>query len=201
MYVLRHTETGEYFTGSKNNPRWETDVNKAGKFKTKEAGFNYINSSRTYLNWLGEEKDKLEAVLIPDAPDLTKEQAEEIFDKMDSAIRILISIADDIDALQKFYAKEDEKFCGIQQDMLHKIEFEGFNGFQAIKFMRDMKKMRLERRKVKNRHDIVNKVATSMNLKSMKVKYDSIETKQYSPRQLPNLFNKGIPEGYHDDLF
>lgn len=74
--------------------------------------------------------------------------------------------------------KEISQLDLAQQDILHYLEFEKCSAATSAKLMKKLKLLRIERRKVKNEHDELNKICTRMGSKKIE---DSV-VKKYTYR-------------------
>ena len=97
--------------------------------------------------------------------------------------------------------KELYKCNGIQDDLLHEIELADLNAIELMKVAKELKKNRLERRKIKNNLTLIGTLKpfnkrfiekgilaeTSQLIKNIDMYEKTLEERGYTPRVLENL--------------
>ena len=92
--------------------------------------------------------------------------------------------------LQDMHSRVDQEIS----DILHYIEFFSFNACEGYKLAKELKELRLKRRDIKNQLEAINIISqhTCNMLTDGKTNkaLSSIESKQYTPRVLKELFEE-----------
>ena len=97
--------------------------------------------------------------------------------------------------------KELFRCNGIQDDLLHEIELADLNAIEIMKVAKDLKKNRLERRKIKNNLMLIGTLKpfnkrfiekgiladTTQLIKNIEMHEKTLEQRKYTPRVLKNL--------------
>lgn len=124
---------------------------------------------------------------------LTKEEAEAAYEELQQAVETLGEVAKKIPAIMQYYQNVHSEQDKMQEDLLHKFEFMEPNNILFIKFSRMLKNCRLKRREAKDRTSYITAISQSSitNLLNTHEKHNKlIETRNYSPRIAPELFEK-----------
>lgn len=124
---------------------------------------------------------------------LTKEEAEAAYEELQQAVETLGEVAKKIPAIMQYYQNVHSEQDKMQEDLLHKFEFMEPNNILFIKFSRLLKNCRLKRREAKDRTSYITAISQSSitNLLNTHEKHNKlIETRNYSPRIAPELFEK-----------
>lgn len=124
---------------------------------------------------------------------LTKEEAEAAYEELQQAVETLGEVAKKIPAIMQYYQNVNSEQDKMQEDLLHKFEFMEPNNILFIKFSRMLKNCRLKRREAKDRTSYITAISQSSitNLLNTHEKHNKlIETRNYSPRIAPELFEK-----------
>lgn len=124
---------------------------------------------------------------------LTKEEAEAAYEELQQAVETFGEVAKKIPAIMQYYQNVHSEQDKMQEDLLHKFEFMEPNNILFIKFSRMLKNCRLKRREAKDRTSYITAISQSSitNLLNTHEKHNKlIETRNYSPRIAPELFEK-----------
>lgn len=124
---------------------------------------------------------------------LTKEEAEAAYEELQQAVETFGEVAKKIPAIMQYYQNVHSEQDKMQEDLLHKFEFMEPNNILFIKFSRMLKNCRLKRREAKDRIGYITAISQSSitNLLNTHEKHNKlIETRNYSPRIAPELFEK-----------
>lgn len=195
MYVEGDIHLGT----SKNNYVPVKDINAAKKFSTKEQASNVFKSCvpkilRHNHNWSLQEFE-----------DMNADNTEKINDTYTPVDLVELKTTLN-DLASKFSTLKGNKEWLLDQqsgidkqisDILHFIEFEKFSACEGFKLCRALKELRLKRREVKNELELINIInchtCNNMANGSTNKAIASIESKQYTPRILSELFeNRNI---------
>ena len=93
-------------------------------------------------------------------------------------------------ALIDFYGKELSKCDLMQEDVLHKIEFDSVMGVQGVRLVKQLKEIRIKRREVKDKLSFLTMLKTKGMTGAASI-WDwekAIEDRKYTPRVLDELF-------------
>lgn len=75
----------------------------------------------------------------------------------------LISLINDVENEYKTLSEQQSKYDLIQEDLLHKIEFDVFDVFQGYNLCKQLQDIRKERRYIKNEVDAINSLRDILN--------------------------------------
>lgn len=113
---------------------------------------------------------------------ILEEDIMELINEIDKVGNLFKSI---LDKYSKNFSVADKK----QQDLLHYIEFKDFSSVAGYRIMKELKKVRRERRIAEDNVDLLNKIGSQFlftNKKTAKIilqsKKDSVRTREYSTR-------------------
>lgn len=173
------------FTIKKNH--WTDIINKAATFGTEEAARNYAKHA---LEKTHKECADLEFLNLDEKP-LTTEEAEELYKELVEAIDSLEKIRGKMSALIKYYYNVVSEQDGVQQDILHSIEFGKVveNMLPKVGYM--LRVSRLKRRHAKDKIHFIKMVEASISElhRNSERHYNWIKDRTYKPRVLSDLFN------------
>lgn len=113
---------------------------------------------------------------------ILEEDIIELINEIDKVGNLFKSV---LDKYSKNFSVADKK----QQDLLHYIEFKDFSSVAGYRIMKELKKVRRERRMAEDNVDLLNKIGSQFlftNKKTAKIilqsKKDSVRTREYSTR-------------------
>lgn len=113
---------------------------------------------------------------------ILEEDIIELINEIDKVGNLFKSV---LDKYSKNFSVADKK----QQDLLHYIEFKDFSSVAGYRIMKELKKVRRERRIAEDNVDLLNKIGSQFlftNKKTAKIilqsKKDSVRTREYSTR-------------------
>lgn len=113
---------------------------------------------------------------------ILEEDIIELINEIDKVGNLFKSV---LDKYSKNFSVADKK----QQDLLHYIEFKDFSSVAGYRIMKELKKVRIERRIAEDNVDLLNKIGSQFlftNKKTAKIilqsKKDSVRTRKYSTR-------------------
>lgn len=192
MFVILWIKENKYYAYAKEN-HWTDNIYAAGKFNTLEAAQKYAKNSL---------KDKLQELqyLTLDGkkasedpiPTLTKEEAEAAYEELRQAVEIFGKAAEKIPAITKYYATIQSEQDRLQEDLLHKFEFTSPGNIIFVKLGRMLKACRIKRREAKDRLGYMIAIGNAKG-KDILAAHNNhnhlIETRNYNPRVMPELFN------------
>lgn len=125
-------------------------------------------------------------------PTLTKEEAEAAYEELRQAVEIFGKAAEKIPAITKYYTTIQSEQDRLQEDLLHKFEFTSPGNIIFVKLGRMLKACRIKRREAKDRLGYMIAIGNT-NGKNILNAHNNhnhlIETRNYSPRVAPELFN------------
>lgn len=125
-------------------------------------------------------------------PTLTKEEAEAAYEELRQAAEIFGKAAEKIPAITKYYATIQSEQDRLQEDLLHKFEFTSPGNIIFVKLGRMLKACRIKRREAKDRLGYMIAIgdAKGKNILAAHNNHNHlIETRNYNPRVMPELFN------------
>lgn len=188
MFVVFWVEQNKYM-GQK---QWVETVKSADKFSSlaqaqqqacKRYSQQYKDNKLEYINI-----NTIKATSL-----LTKEEAEAAYEELRQAVEAFGEVAAKIPAIMQYYQNVHSEQDKMQEDLLHKFEFMEPNNILFIKFSRILKNCRLKRREAKDRVGYMVAISQSSItdlLNTHKNHNKLIETRNYSPRIAPELFEK-----------
>ena len=191
MFVILQTKENKYYAYAKEN-HWTDNVQAAGKFNTLEAAQKYAkNSLKDKLHELQyltlDSKEVRESI-----PTLTKEEAEAAYEELRQAVEIFGKAAEKIPAITKYYATIQSEQDRLQEDLLHKFEFTSPGNIIFVKLGRMLKACRIKRREAKDRLGYMIAIGNAKGKDILNAHNNHnhlIETRNYNPRVMPELFN------------
>ena len=186
MFVIFDARQGKYYAYNKKS-HWTDVVNKAATFGTEEAARNYAKHA---LEKTHKEGADLKFLNLGEKQ-LTAEEAEELYKELVGAIDSLEKIAEKMPALTNYYCNVVSEQDGIQQDILHSIDFGKVveNMLPKVGYM--LRVSRLKRRHAKDKIHFIKMVEDNISElhKNSEKYYNWIKNRTYKPRVLPDLFN------------
>ena len=192
MFVILWIKENKYYTYNKEN-HWTDNIEAAGRFSTLETAQKYAK------NALKDKLHELKYLTLDDkkasedpTPTLTKEEAEAAYEELRQAVEIFGKAVEKIPAITKYYATVLSEQDKLQEDLLHKFEFTSSWNIIFVKLGRMLKTCRVKRREAKNRLEYMNIIsdAKGKNILNAHNNHNHlIETRTYSPRIAPELFN------------
>lgn len=194
MYAIYWTAERKYYAYDAKC-HWVEKIECAATFKSQENARAYAkNSAKSQYDELEfiEIVQKVEENAVIEAPDLTKEEAEEAYEKLRAAVQALGEAATMIPALTKYYQKIQSDEDKRQEDLLHKFEFASPNGFLYVRLGKMLNICRRKRREAKDRLGYMLAIAAVKPAKLLQTHngHDHlIETRTYTPRIETELFN------------
>ena len=91
------------------------------------------------------------------------------------------------------YLEDQLAKCNAEtQDVLHYIEFNKLNAFQGFKIYKLLKEIRIDRRVIKDELAQVEAILSQLNIQQLINKLPPLDNRKYVPRELPELFEKGV---------
>lgn len=188
MFVVFWVKQNKYL-GSGNT--WVKTIKSADKFTSliqaqQQAGKRY---QKQYKDNEFEYID----ISTDSSSSLTKEEAEAAYEELRQAVETFGEVAAKIPAIMQYYQNVHSEQDKMQEDLLHKFEFMEPNNILFIKFSRMLKNCRLKRREAKDRIGYMTAISQSsiINLLDTHKNHNElIETRNYSPRIAPELFEK-----------
>ena len=192
MFVILWIKENKYYTHNKEN-HWTDNIKAAGRFNTLETAQNYAK------NGLKDKLHELKYLTLDDKeasedpiPTLTKEEAEAAYEELRQAVEIFGKAVEKIPAITKYYATVLSEQDKLQEDLLHKFEFTSSWNIIFVKLGRMLKTCRVKRREAKNRLEYMNIISDAQGKNILNAHNNHnhlIETRTYSPRIAPELFN------------
>lgn len=125
-------------------------------------------------------------------PTLTKEEAEAAYEELRQAVEIFGKAAEKIPAITKYYATVQSEQDKLQEDLLHKFEFTSPGNIIFVKLGRMLKTCRIKRREAKDHLGYMIAIGNAKGKDILNAHNNHnhlIETRKYSPRVAPELFN------------
>ncbi len=186
MFVVFWVEQNKYMGQNK----WVETVKSADKFSSLAQA-----QQQACKRYSQQYKDnKLEYIdITKTVPTLTKEEAEAAYEELRQAVETFGEVAAKIPAIVQYYQNVHSEQDKLQEDLLHKFEFMEPNNILFIKFSRMLKNCRLKRREAKDRIGYMTAIsqASIIDLLNTHKNHNRIiETREYSPRIAPELFEK-----------
>lgn len=193
MFAILWTKENKYYVYATKKNHWTDNIQAAGKFNTLEAAQNCAKNS------LKDKLHELQYLTLDDKgvnedsiPTLTKEEAEVAYEELRKAVEIFGKAAEKIPAIKKYYATVQSEQDKLQEDLLHKFEFTSPGNIIFVKLGRMLKACRIKRREAKDRVNYMIAIgdAKGKNILNAHNNHNHlIETRNYSPRVAPELFN------------
>lgn len=207
-YVIKHCTSGKYLSITKRNDAVWVDLNKAHRFSDRQKVDNFM-----LMNFNGAVKGligKAEVEILPCdtahmpldctpgtiQPEITEDQASKYLDSLPDLVGQMYETGRIMRVLLTYYSDQVRVADKAQEDMLHKIEFTDVNVVDGFKLYKALQEIRRRRRQCKDICDMLRTVHRSgtvsslMNLQNeMKKYHDNLETREYTPRVLDDLFN------------
>lgn len=136
----------------------------------------------------------MQHVEVKDQHAVSIENINECYEQFEEALRMLNKSVGNLESLLTYYHEEELRQTGMQQDLLHKIEFDNsITGIQSIKYMRILKKVRKDRRVAKDREEILTEFKNNGGgrlVEKMISAFGKQNGRKYEPRQMPELFSE-----------
>lgn len=177
-YKIREKGTEKYIS---NITSWAfVPADKAYGWKSEELARNVIEHCPAHL------KGKLEAVAVEDFSDDIAALDEMRPESLMKLIRYAYVIEAGIEPMTDLYSKKVSEHDGIEQDILHAIEFsDGFSVSEKAALFDRLKANRKARRENK---DICRLLLAFKNGDNVAKVYDELQNRSYKPRQDGTLF-------------
>lgn len=185
-----------------------TDLDKAHRFGDRQKVENYMQQN--FSGAVKGQTKKSDVEILPcdehhipfeadggtSPVQITEEQANTYLDSLPDMIGQMYETGKIMRVLLAYYADQVRVADKAQEDMLHKIEFTDVNVVDGFKLYKALQEIRRRRRQCKDICDMLGTVHRSgtvsslMNLQNeMKKYHDNLETWEYTPRVLDDLFN------------
>lgn len=165
----------------------------AGRFSSLEAAQKYAKNALKdklhELQYLTLDNKKANEDPIPT---LTKEEAEAAYEELRQAVEIFGKAAEKIPAITKYYTTVQSEQDKLQEDLLHKFEFTSPGNIIFVKLGRMLKTCRIKRREAKDHLGYMIAIGNAKGKDILNAHNNHnhlIETRNYSPRVAPELFN------------
>ena len=196
LVVILWIKEKKYYMDKKDN-HWTNDIKLAIKFSSLNNAANYarcaLKSKLDEIEYVEIQGNNNVGVSKIDAiPTLTKEEAEAAYEELRKAVEIFGKAAEKIPAITKYYATIQSEQDKLQEDLLHKFEFTSPGNIIFVKLGRMLKACRIKRREAKDRLGYMIAIgdAKGKNILAAHNNHNHlIETRNYSPRVAPELFN------------
>lgn len=194
MFVILWTSENKYFSHDAKC-HWVSSVKEAAVFNSLEKATNYAkNGLKDRIHSLEyiEVTSKDPGVLGDETSTLTKEEAEKAYDELRATAQAFGKAAENIPAIMKYYQNVQDQQNKLQEDLLHKFEFTSPSNVIFVMLGRMLNACRLKRREAKDRLGYLITIdnAKARQLLQAHNNHDNlIETREYSPRIAPELFN------------
>lgn len=194
MFVILWIKENKYYTYNKKN-HWSENIEEAGQFSTLEKAYNYAK------NGLKDRIDELDYVTFDNKkasveseditiPTYTQEEAEIAYEELRVAAEIFGEAMKKAPAIVKYYTKVRSEQDKLQEDLLHKFEFDSSGILVQLGVM--LRACRLKRREAKDRLDYMKAIcnANTKDVLGTHNDYNTrIKTRTYTPRINSELFN------------
>lgn len=194
MYAIYWKTERKYYSNDANC-HWVEKIECAATFKSHETARNHakngLKDKVTELEFI-EIIGQIEDNAVPPIYDLTKEEAEEAYEKLRAAAAAFGEAANMIPSLTQYYQKIQSDEDKRQEDLLHKFEFANPNGFLYVRLGKMLNICRRKRREAKDRLGYmlaIGAVKPKDILKAHNGHDHLIETRTYTPRIETELFN------------
>lgn len=193
MYIINRADTNEYLA-LKNGSEfkgWSKNIEEATKFTTVDKASNLL--SVTFKNKFADIIDKLHVIEYGTTiPKISDAQAKEMSEKIDTILTQIADIKSDIPTLIAYYNDQLSHYDLLTQDILHKIELDNVTGIVAVRLVKQLKQARIKRREAKDKLMLLSSVVIGVTMAADNTNKHTkmIETRKYTPRILPELFNK-----------
>jgi hypothetical protein len=191
-YVIYFPSSKTYYAqDSKGALVFAASIKSAAKF----SNANYAEREKEIRLNKGESSFE-EAQIIPYDSSLpqTEEEVADIeakFDNLLDTVNAFSKSIKNLKSLKVYYTMKLSEYDKMQEDILHKIEFEEMVGLRAICLMKQLKEVREKRREIKDKFTLITTLekAGAINVAKLVDKYNNnLETRTYSPRVLKELF-------------
>lgn len=189
--VLIRKQTGDKVYYRNKDGCWVKEMRKAQSLK-RESAENIINNSTTLKAEFDEGLvDIIEHPYEIGIVELTDEEAEKAYEQLRFAVQLFGEAFKMMPSIKDHYQKVHRKQEAIQQDLLHKIEFEDTIEYFYGKFGKMIHDCRMVRRDAKDKLQYLEDIdVMPMELLEAHDKYNEwLETRMYEARALPELFN------------
>lgn len=137
--------------------------------------------------------------------------------KLEEDISLFISNLKDVEKEYKIilgkYSKEFSEQDRKQQDILHYLEFNNLNSVAAYRLMKELKEVRLERRKAEDTVQLLMNLASKLKLnnneantsviinsKKQQMKMRRYKMRVYTEKQLKNIANLPVYKGGEENV-
>ena len=173
-------------------PTWVKEITLATQFNSEKKANNVIVSS--YKNFIKDTKCEIKVFTPQIESEKTQfdcESAGNAYGQLQSAAHEFSQSMIKLTALIDFYVKELSKCDLMQEDVLHKIEFDSVMGIQGMRLVKQLKEIRIKRREVKDKLSFLTMLKTKdimTGAASIRDWEKAIEDRKYTPRVLDELF-------------
>lgn len=181
----------EMYLATTPTPTWVKEIVLATQFNSEKNANNVIVSS--YKNFVKDAKCEIR-VFTPQIESekiqFDCESASDAYGQLQSAAHEFSQSMIKLTALIDFYGKELSKCDLMQEDVLHKIEFDSVMGVQGMRLIKQLKEIRIKRREVKDKLSFLTMLKTKGMTGAASI-WDwekAIEDRKYTPRVLDELF-------------
>ena len=192
MVIIFWTTEQKYYTQSPKC-HWTEHAHKASSFKSMETARNFAKSGLQNqfdaLEYMEINKPEKPAV---DVPILTNEEAEEKYAELRKAAEAFGKAMEALPALSSYYYDLLSRADKLQEDLLHKIEFDESEE-DVSRMGRLLKRCRMKRRECKDIIAYLNCIADAASTDVYLAHQNSEmlqRTRTYKPRIAPQLFEQ-----------
>jgi hypothetical protein len=186
-YVLYSSDKNRYL----KDKDWTKKLSAATKFNNLQSAENAIKCN--YKIWLNEQHTTVSAIPYDEKTKIfsSVEQAEEEFNSLFTVTENFGKGLDNLDLLIANYVEQLSTIDSAQEDVLHKIELDNVIGIQAVRLVKQLKEIRIKRRKIKDVLEYLTIIKkNTMNFKKQLGSYHAhLGNRSYNPRVLNDLFN------------
>lgn len=182
----------EMYLATDPTPTWVKEITLATQFNSEKKANNVIVSS--YKNFIKDTKCEIKVFTPQIESEKTQfdcESAGNAYGQLQSAAHEFSQSMIKLTALIDFYVKELSKCDLMQEDVLHKIEFDSVMGIQGMRLVKQLKEIRIKRREVKDKLSFLTMLKTKdimTGAASIRDWEKAIEDRKYTPRVLDELF-------------
>lgn len=185
-----------FFMGTGECEHWVNTIEAATLFKTEKGA---KDASKYQPSCKGNSSLEIKPIaendtqkVKPSTIAISAEEAQAAFDNFTNIIGELKEGMQYIDSLISHYNQELSRCDLMEQDILHKIEFDNISGLMAVKLVKKLKEIRIARRECKDKIDFFHSIkiggANSL-IKSVTSYNTRLENRSYSVRYLTDIFN------------
>ena len=191
MKFVVYSVKKEMYLATTPTTTWVEEIGFAAQFNSEKNANNVIIS--TYKNFVKDAECEVR-VFTPQTEgekiQFDCESAGDAYNQLQLAAREFSQSMIKLTALIDFYGKELSKCDLMQEDVLHKIEFDSVMGVQGVRLVKQLKEIRIKRREVKDKLSFLTMLKTKGMTGAASI-WDwekAIEDRKYTPRVLDELF-------------